>query len=560
MQEKLEQAKALHQQGQLREAVRLYQEILKDDPTCADALHSLGVAALQAAQPGQAAKLIKQALDVQPDEAGYWGHFGIALTQLNRLDDAIAAYKRAIELNPRNAEALSNLGNTLQRQGRLDQAIQVYRLAMKVAPRYAQAAYNLGIALKAKGALTEAAQAYRTAVAVKPDYDRALTNLGNVLQELGEYEEARAAYMRSIELNPQLARGHANLASLQLEMGALEAAMGGYEHALSLDPEDADTRYNYAQALLLQGRFGEGWDAQECRWRSSQLSDQARRFSQPTWEGEDLAGRRLFVWGEQGIGDQIQFAGLLPGLEDRGGPVRADCDERLVPLFSRSFPALSFEPQPKTAAERSGAGDFDCQIALCSLARLLRRAESDFPHHEGYLVPNPEVVQGFAERLRAEAQGRRLVGISWVSRGGRAGKARSAPLRQWAPILDQEDCCFVSLQYGAAAEELAAAEQALGVEILALPDIDPLRDLDSFAALMAALDLVITVGNSTAHLAAALGRPTWVMLPLVPSWRWLLAREDSPWYPAVRLFRQEQRGDWSAVVGRIAEALGRFEP
>ena len=560
MQEKLAQAKALHQQGQLREAVRLYQEILQDDPACAEALHSLGVAALQAGQAGQAAKLIKRALDVSPAEAAYWGHFGIALTQLNRLDEAIAAYTRAIELNPRNAEALSNLGNTLQRQGRLDQAVQVYRLAMKVAPRYAQAAYNLGIALKAKGSLTEAAQAYRTAVAVKPDYDRALTNLGNVLQELGEFEDAIAAYRRAVEINPRLARGHANLASLQLEMGALEAAMSGYERALELDPDDADTRYNLAQALLLQGRFGEGWDAQESRWQSTQLADQARHFSQPTWEGEDLAGRSLLVWAEQGVGDQVQFAGLLSELEGRGGPVQVDCDARLVPLFRRSFPAMTFEPRPKTAADHPGFDAFDCQIAMGSLGRLLRRAESDFPRHEGYLLPDPTLAQDLAGRLRSEARGRTLVGLSWGSRGGRTGKARSAPLQQWAPILDREDCCFVNLQYGAATDELAAVREALGVEVLALPEVDPLRDLDGFAALIAALDLVITVGNSTAHLAGALARPTWVMLPLVPSWRWLLAREDSPWYPAARLFRQERRGDWSAVVGRIAEALGRFEP
>lgn len=558
--EKLEQAKALHQQGQLREATRLYQEVLKDDPGCADALHHLGVVALQAGQPGQAAKLIRRALDAKPEEAGYWGHFGIALTQLDRLDAAVAAYRKAIELNPRNAEALSNLGNTLQRQGRLDQAIAVYRLAMKVAPRYAQAAYNLGIALKAKGEASEAAQAYRTAIAVKPDYDRALINLGNVLQELGEYDEALDAFRRAIEVDPRVARGHANLASLRLEMGDVDAAMADYERALQLDPEDADTRYNHAQALLLQGRFAEGWDAQECRWQSSQLADQARPLSAPPWDGEDLAGRRLFVWGEQGIGDQVQLAGLFPDLRGRGGSVHVDCDERLLPLFRRSFPDLSFAPQPRGAAEPSGADDgFDCQIAMGSLPRMLRRQEADFPRHEGYLLPDPLLVEVTAKRLAAEAKGRKLVGISWSSRGGRTDETRPASLRQWAPILGRDDCCFVNLQQGTAAEELDGAGRAVGAHVLTLEDIDPLKELDAFAALVAALDLAITVGNSTAHLAGALGLPTWVLLPLVPSWRWMLGREDSPWYPAVRLFRQQRRDDWQPVIERVAESLSRLQ-
>ncbi len=559
MQDKLAQAQALHQQGQVREATRLYQEILQEDPACAEALHSLGVVALQAGQPGQAARLIRQALDKQPEAAAYWGHFGIALTQLDQLDAAVGAYKKAIELNPRNAEALSNLGNTLQRQGRLDQAIAVYRLAMKVAPRYAQAAYNLGIALKAKGALGEAVQAYRTAIGIKPDYDRALINLGNLLQEIGEYDEALETLGRAIEVNPQSARGHANLASLQLEMGEVAAAMAGYDRALAIDPKDPDTLYNHAQALLLQGRFAEGWDAHEQRWQTGQLADQRRNLSQPQWQGEDLAGRRLFVWAEQGVGDQIQFAGLFEGLQGAGGPVRLDCDERLVPLFRRSFPDLAVEARPKGAGDLGGAGEADCQIAMGSLGRLFRRAESDFPRHEGYLRPDPVVVEATAVRLAAEAAGRKLVGISWSSRGGRTGKARSADLREWEPILTRTDCRFVSLQYGAAAEESAGVGQALGVDILELPDIDPLRELDAFAAVIAALDLVITIGNSAAHIAGALGRPTWVLLPLVPSWRWMLEREDSPWYPSVRLFRQERRDDWGPAIGRVAEALDGFQ-
>ena len=194
-----------------------------------------------------------------------------------------------------------------------------------------------------------------------------------------------------------------------------------------------------------------------------------------------------------------------------------------------------------------------------SLGRLLRRQEADFPRHEGYLVPDPLVVGATAERLAAEAQGRSLVGISWSSRAGRTGEARSASLQQWAPILEQQGCRFVSLQYGSVADEIAAAGQALGVEILSLPDIDPLKDLDAFAALIAALDLVVTVGNATAHMAGALGRPAWVLLPLVPSWRWMLGREDSPWYPSLRLFRQERRGDWGTVIERMAAELGNFE-
>ena len=558
LQAKLEQARDLHQKGQVQDAARLYREILEADPTQVDALHLMGLAALQLKQPGPAARLIRKALDARPEAAAYWGHYGIALAQLDKLDGAIAAYRRAIELDPGHTDALSNLGNTLQRQGRLEEAVAAYRQALKVSPRNAAAAYNLGIALKASGDLSGAAQAYRTAIALKPDYDRALSNLGNVLEALGEYEEALEAYGKALEINPSLVKGIANYASLKLELGAVEEVLVDYERALSLDPDDADTRYNYAQALLLLGRFGEGWAAQECRFQSSQLADQRRHFTAPEWQGEDLAGRRLFVWGEQGAGDQIQFASLFAELAGKGGSVLIDCDARLIPLFQRSFPDLEFEPQAEKLAERSQRSGFDCHIAMGSLCRLLRGSDSDFPAHEGYLRPDPDALAAVSARLEAEAGGRKTVGISWVSSGGRTGKGRSAALQQWAPILQQPGCRFVNLQYGAVQEEIAGVGQALGIDVLDLPDVDPLKDMDSFAALIAALDLVITVGNTTAHVAGALGRPAWVLLPLVPSWRWMLGREDSPWYPSLRLFRQEARGDWDPVIARLAESLGRF--
>ena len=555
LEQKLEQARDLHQKGQVQEAARLYREILEADPKQVEALHLMGLAALQLKQPGPAARLLRQALDARPEVAAYWGHFGIALTQLDKLDAAIAAYRKAIEIDPGHSDALSNLGNTLQRQGRLEEAIAAYRQALKVGSQNAPAAYNLGIALKARGELSEAAQAYRTAIAIKPDYDRAHSNLGNVLEELGDLDAALDCYRRALEINPRLVKGIANLASLKLETGAVEEAIADYERALALEPDDADTRYNYAQALLLLGHYSEGWQAQECRFSSTQLADQARHFTAPEWQGEALAGRSLFVWGEQGAGDQIQFASLFAELADKAGPVLIDCDERLLPVFRRSFPDLTFEPQAELLAERSQRSGFDCHISMGSLCRLLRATEADFPDHGGYLQPESAKRAAFVERLTAEAQGRRLIGLSWASSGGRTGRGRSAALQQWAPILQQPGCCFVDLQYGAVQEEVAGVSKALGIQIVSLPDVDPLRDLDTFLALVAALDLVITVGNTTAHVAGALGRPAWVLLPVVPSWRWMLGREDSPWYPSLRLFRQETQGDWDPVIAQLAAGL-----
>jgi hypothetical protein len=305
------------------------------------------------------------------------------------------------------------------------------------------------------------------------------------------------------------------------------------------------------------GRLAEGWDEQEWRWRTDGFRAwMGPAAALPAWDGAPLAGRRLLVRAEQGLGDQVMFATMLPELEAAGGPVAVQCDRRLCPLFARSFPALGFAPFPTPEGEAAERDGFDLQIPFGSLGRLFRRDERAFPARAAVLVPDPGRTARLRSRWAERAAGRRRVGLSWRSLSPTSGARRSLALGALLPLLRRDDCLFVSLQYGPTAKaELDGIRDAHGIAIATEPEVEATDDIDGLAALVAALDLVVTVDNATAHLAGAVGAETWVPLPAVASWRWMIGREDSPWYPSLRLFRQPRRGDWAAVVVRLAAAL-----
>jgi hypothetical protein len=308
---------------------------------------------------------------------------------------------------------------------------------------------------------------------------------------------------------------------------------------------------------LLTGDFARGWPEYEWRWADPNV--RLRSFSRPRWDGSSLSGKTILVCAEQGIGDEIMFASCIPDLVKRAGHVVLECDSRLVPLFSRSFPGVGVSaacpadhgnPVP-------GSPAIDVQIAAGSLPGYLRRSWQDFPEPHAYLVPDPGAVAKWERRYQEAGDGLN-VGISW--RGGRKAERgkRSTSLDQWADLLRTEEVSFVNLQYGGSRAEINEVSSRCGVQILDWEDANPLVNLDDFAAQIAALDLVISIDNATVHMAGALGVPVWVLQPFAPEWRWLLDREDSYWYPGVRQFRQSMPGNWGAVFERVATELNRM--
>lgn len=304
----------------------------------------------------------------------------------------------------------------------------------------------------------------------------------------------------------------------------------------------------------MRGNFGTAWEEYEARW---EYDAAPREFPQPVWDGSPLDENSLLIFAEQGVGDEIMFASCVAEMVARTGKCCIECDARLVKLFSRSFPLAKVVARPKNKSLPVDPATLECdwQIAMGSLPRFIRRSEADFPRHRRYLVADASQVDNWRARLAALGTGLK-VGISW--RGGHkphVQQRRSISLDQWRPVLQTPGVQFVNLQYGDCAAELSAFEKKSGIRVHTWPDVDPLSDLDGFSAQISALDLVISVDNSTVHFAGAVGTPVWGLLHFSPNWRWMLEREDSIWYSSLRLFRQSALGDWAGVIGRVAREM-----
>ena len=430
--------------------------------------------------------------------------------------------------------------------GRLIEAEPIYRQVLAVDAHHPDCLHLLGMIEYQSGRPQLAVEMIRKAIAINQKQAAYHSNLGTVLQSQGELDEAAKCYKRALALQPELAEVHTNLGNIFQAQDKLDEAVTSHERALALQPGLAEAHYNLGLAQLLKGDFSSGWQNLEWRWQTEDHQTPMRTYPQPLWTGEKFASGDLLIWGEQGIGDEIMFAGLIPDAIRTGNRCLLHCDPRLQPLFARSFPGVDVVsgPNPKP--------DIAAHLPIGSLPRMFRSTTAAFA-----ATTSPYLTADLAarERLRANyADGRRLLGLAWHTKNRKTGRDRSIDLSLFAPLFARPDIRWVSLQYGDhdALENQAAAAHA---PLLIDRSVDQLANIDSFAAQIAAMDMVITIDNSTAHLAGALGVPAWVMLPFARDWRWLQAREDSPWYPTMRLFRQPKPGDWQSVLQRVQSAL-----
>jgi hypothetical protein len=342
-------------------------------------------------------------------------------------------------------------------------------------------------------------------------------------------------------------------------LGRVDEALRQHRRAKELQPDYAEACFSESLAQLSQGDFGYGWENYEARWRTKEQTTM-REYAQPFWTGETLKAGRLLIWGEQGLGDEVMFAGLLPEVMRSGNRCVLDCDRRLAPLLTRSFPGL------EVLSDEPELGEIAAHLPMGSLPKLFRTSHGSFAATTSrYLAADP----GKRERFRAGyGDGRRLGGLAWHTKNRKTGRARSIDLALFEPLWARSDIRWVSLQYGdhkALEDQVATAQAAVLVD----RSVDQLSDVDGFAAQIAAMDMVVTIDNSTAHLAGALGVPVWLLLPFAPDWRWLQGCDSSPWYPSMRVFRQRERGDWRSVMQEVdcalalenfAHAIGEFAP
>jgi tetratricopeptide (TPR) repeat protein len=494
--------------------------------------------------------LYRAVLALQPAQAHAAYNLGVLLQTHHRTAEAVGAYRHATAAKPDYAEAWCNLGVALQDERKFDDALQAYHHAISLRADFAMAHCNLGVALKEQGRFDEAVASYHRAIALEPDYDFAFANLAAVLLEQGKAEEAVIACRRALAIKPDMAIAQFNLGTALKNLCRLDEAIAVFRQAIKLDPGFVEAHFTLGQTLLLNGCFAEGWSEYEWRWRLKEyawLSNIHGTFHQPRWMGEPLNGRTLLVYAEQGLGDAIQYVRYLPRVVAAGGRVILAVHPPLRKLFAAvpdvTLVSLDSVPLPP----------FDLHCPLLSLPMIFGTHLQSIPGGVPYL----RAAEGDVERWRARIGGAApRVGIVWSGNPTQRGdRFRSPHLRPVLPLFELPDITFVALQVGPGRQDLATTPLPANVLDLG-PEINDLADT---AAIMSGLDLVITSCTAPLHLAGALGVQTWAMIPASPHFPWLLGRNDSLWYPSLRLYRQEAFGtDWSGVVRRIRADLARL--
>jgi tetratricopeptide (TPR) repeat protein len=530
----------LKEQQKLDEALALYRAVLRLAPADEQAHFNSAEILREQGKLADAEVSYRCALKVNPDSSATYQNLGIVLRRQNRLEEAARCFARALELDPRNAGALHNAGNVLLDGGHAAGAKAAFTGAVELAPELAEAHNGLGAALQELGELEAAEAAYREAIRLNPGYAEAHCNLGNLGRRRGELEKATEHYERALALKPNLAEAHSNLGLIMQNRGKLGEARLRFDRAIALDPGSADSRWNLCLLDLLEGNLEAGWKAYEIRYARRQSAPRA--VPGPLWRGEPLEGKHIFLHSEQGLGDTLQFLRYVPRVTAAGGTVILDVQAPVRPLAAE-IPGIVLR-----AGDEEELPPFEWQCPLMGLPHAFRTTLATIPCDAPYLAV-PQAAMDAAGRLDWPAGGLR-VGLVWSGNPEhREDRYRSIALAELEPLLNLEGVHFFSLQLGARALKHSGGG-------LMIRDLEgAIKDLADTAALMMHLDLVITVDTAVAHLAGALARPVWMLLPFAPDWRWLTEREDSPWYPTMRLFRAGETLRWEPVVEGLRKEL-----
>ena len=611
---------AAHRAGRLTDACAAYQAVLARIPDHFDALHMLGLAWVQAGDAGRGLGLIQQAIAIRPTVAAAHANLAMALGRLGRHAAALASAERALALDPLSPEGETNRGNALMALGRPAEALVPYESALAANSADPQSHFNLANAFRDLGRFAESLARYDAAVALQPDYveananraallarmgrlDEALAgfdaaiaarpsaqlrlNRGAVLARLHRLPEALAAYDavgagepasaevqsrrsavlndlgrvaealdaadRAIALDPGHAEAHNNRGIALYDLRRLDEARASYDRALALRPDFAEAHNNSALLRLLAGDLAGGFAEYRWRWRVGEAANVAARVAGPRWEGESLRGRRLLIWSEQGFGDSLQFVRYVPLAAALGARVTLLTEPALVRLFRASLPGVEVVDRLPEGAK------LDVHLPMLCLPGVFATTLATIPAATPYLTADASAVAGWRRRLSA-LPGRK-VGLVWAGASRShdpklvtIDSRRSLSLASLAPLAAARDVQFVSLQIGGPSAEARRSPPGLKL----VDWTAEIADFADTAALVAALDLVITVDTSVAHLAGGLDRPVWILSRFDGCWRWLTDRDDSPWYPTAHLFRQPAPGDWGDVIAAVAARLARL--
>jgi tetratricopeptide (TPR) repeat protein len=503
--QQMRRAVELHSAGRLPEAEAIYRSVLSVQPNNPSALHLLGVLAHGLTQHDLAAQLIERAVAINPKDADAFSNLSMVYRALHRYDEAIKAGETAVRLNAKLAEAHNNLAAAHLSRHAPDRAAACARMALSIQPRFA----------------------------------KAHRNLGQALLELNRSRDAIVEFQQSLSLEPDKPDALISLALAQRESGRTDLALAACERAVAIEPDNAAAHWQLAMALLTSGDLRRGFCEYEWRWRCSEFTSPNRNFPQPQWDGGDLSGKTILLHAEQGFGDSIQMIRYAPLVRDRGGRVIVLCRRELAELFA------SVNGIEQRIIEGETLPAFDLHVPLMSLPAAMGTTLQTIPNIVPYVRADPASIEQWKQKLAATS-GKR-VGLVWLGSVAFGDQRRQIDAAMLHPLRTVAGVTFVSLQ-----------KPPAGAPV---PMIDLTSELNNFgdtAALVMNLDLVICCDTAVAHLAGALGKPTWLLLPTPPEWRWMQTREDSPWYPTMRLFRQPTPGDWRSVVTRVCGELDEF--
>ena len=552
----------LHKLGKFVEAIECYDKAIRSNSKIAEIHYSRGVALRKINNPSEALKSYETAIQIRKNYPE--AHYNIANILRDRKDypHALERYSDAIRFNPKLAEAYSNRGVIFKLLKRFTDALKDFDTAISLKPNYAAAFYNKGNVLIELGSVDLAIESFDSAISLDPLQAEYYYNRGNALREAFRFEEALKSFNEAIFRRPNYADAYSNRGATFHRLKRMDEALRDFSHAQMIDPGNAEIHWNESLCRLALGDFNQGWDHYEWRLKEKlfhkrSLAGHADISSEYSIRNAvaDLTGKTVFVASEQGIGDHIMFMSMLPELLRDAGSVVCQLDPRLINFFERCYPAARYVPRGDIGILESIA--VDRHIRMGSLGYIYRQNVKDFPGTP-YLIPDPVRVARWKSQISSRL-GKLKVGISW--RGGSLhtnGADRSMPLQHLAPLLDREDCNFISLQHGDVEAEIATFNATRTNKLVCFPKSD-LKDFEDFAGLIGSLDCVVSVDNTNVHLSGALGKPCFTMLPHRCDWRYGISGDGMPWYQSVKLFRQLHDGQWSDVIESIDRELTVFK-
>jgi tetratricopeptide (TPR) repeat protein len=534
------------------EALASYDRALALRPDYAEGHSNRGNTLKELKRFDEALASYDRALALRPDFAEAHSNRGSALHELKRFEEALASCDRALTLRPDFAEALSNRGNALKEFKRFEAALASYNRALTLRPDFAEALSNRGNVLYELNRFEEALAGYDGAVKLWPDFAEAHTNRGNALHELNRLEAALASHDRAVTLRPDFGEAHSNRGNTLKELNRFDEALASYGRAIAVRPSFAEAHFNEATCRMLIGDFARGWEKYEWRWDIEQIKNEKRNFIQPQWIGSnDIAGKTILIHAEQGFGDTLQFCRYVPRVAARGARVILEVQKPLHELM-RTLPGTA-----QLLSRGDPLPDFDMHCPLLSLPLAFGTRLDTIPSETPYLAVPEAKANTWRDRLGKRERPR--IGLVWagnprkeVPNANRIDRQRSLAFDRLTPLLQMTECEFYSLQKGEHAVT-QLRESPMGRRVVDWTE--DLHDFSDTAALIENLDLVVAVDTSVAHLAGALGKPLWLINRHNTCWRWLLDRDDSPWYPTARQFRQDETRNWDGVIARVQAAL-----